>query len=114
VSARRLAVLVWAACVVMAVPTVVLLVLEPGGILPGLSSDIFSGLPGASGLLLALAFSSVGVIVARRVADNRIGWIFLATGFFASVNLLTWQYVDVDLHTAHRLPGAAAVAVVNA
>jgi signal transduction histidine kinase len=112
-SARRLAVLVWAACVVMAVPTVVLLVLEPGGALPNLSSDIFSGLPGASALLLGLTFASVGAIVARRVADNRIGWVFLATGFFASADLLAWQYVDVDLHTAHHLPGAAAAAVVN-
>jgi signal transduction histidine kinase len=112
-SAGRLAVLVWAVCVVMAVPTAVLLVLEPGGVLPKLSSDIFSGLPGAAALLLALTFASVGAVVASRVADNRIGWIFLATGFFASVNLLTWQYVDVDLHTAHHLPGAAAAAVVN-
>jgi hypothetical protein len=112
-SAHRLALLVWAVCVVMTVPTVVLLVLEPGGVLPNLPSDIFSGLPGASALLLALTFASVGAIVARRVANNRIGWVFLVTGFFASADLLTWQYVDVDLHTAHHLPGAAAAAVVN-
>jgi signal transduction histidine kinase len=112
-SARRLAVLVWVACVVMAVPTAVLLVLEPGGVLPNLSSDIFSGLPGAAALLLALTFASVGVVVARRVANNRVGWVFLATGFFASASLLAWQYVDVDLHTAHHLPGASAAAVVN-
>src|SRR5436189_2824583 len=97
----------------MAVPAVVLLVLEPGGILPNLPSDIFSGLPGAAALLLALAFASVGAVVARRVADNRIGWIFLATGFFASTTLLAWQYVDIDLHTRYHLPGAAAAAVVN-
>jgi signal transduction histidine kinase len=112
-NARRLAVLVWALCVVMAVPTAVLLVLEPGGVLPNLPSDIFSGLPGASALLLSLTFASVGAVVARRVANNRIGWVFLGTGFFNGVGLLSWQYVDVDLHTAHHLPGAAAAAVIN-
>jgi signal transduction histidine kinase len=112
-NARRLAVLVWVGCVAMAVPTAVLLVLEPGGILPRLSSDIFSGIAGVAALLLALAFASVGAVVARRVADNLIGWIFLAAGFFSSVSLLSWQYVDIDLHTRHHLPGAATAAVIN-
>ena len=112
-NARRLAVVVWAVCVALAVPTAVLLVLEPGGVLPSLPGDIFSGVAGAAALLLALAFASVGAVVARRVIDNRIGWIFLATGFFNSLTLLTWQYVDIDLHTAHRLPGVAAAAVAN-
>jgi signal transduction histidine kinase len=47
------------------------------------------------------------------VADNRIGWVFLATGLWSSVDLLSWQYVDVDLHTGHHVPASAAAAVVN-
>ena len=112
-NARRFAVLVWAVCVAMAVPTAVLLVLEPGGILPRLSNDLFSGLPGAAALLLVLAFASVGAVVARRVTDNRVGWIFLITGFLNGVTLLLSQYVEVDLRTAHHLPGTAAAAVVK-
>jgi signal transduction histidine kinase len=112
-TARALSVPVWGLCVVMAVPTVVLLVLAPGGLLPSLASDIFSGVPGAAFLLLALTFASVGVILARRVPDNRVGWVFCLTGFLTGVNLLTWQYADVGLNTGHHLPGATAAAVVN-
>src|SRR5438128_11148253 len=76
-SARRLATLLWALCVVTAVPTLVLLVIGPGRVL---TSDIFAGLGGVSFLVLALTFASVGVIVARRMPETRIGWIFCFTG----------------------------------
>jgi len=112
-ATHRLALLVWAGCLLMAVPIVLLLVLEPGGVLPALGSDIFSGLPGAAALLLGLAFATVGVVVARRVVDNRIGWVFLATGFFSIAGLLSWQYADVDLYTSHHPPSAATACVVN-
>src|SRR5947207_10892648 len=104
VTARRLAGPAWALCVVMAVATLVLLVIGPGRTLP---SDIFSGLGGVSFLILALTFASVGAIVARRVPENRIGWIFCLTGVATSVQLLSWQYADVGLHRADRLAGAA-------
>jgi signal transduction histidine kinase len=95
---------------VIAVATLVLLAIGPGRIPP---SDIFSGIGGVSFLILALTFASVGAIVARRVPENRIGWIFLLTGLANSVQLLTWQYVDVGLHATHRLPGVTAAAVFN-
>jgi signal transduction histidine kinase len=109
-SASRLAMLVWALCVVMAVPTLALLVIGPGRVLP---NDIFAGLGGASFLILALTFASVGVIVARRVPTNRIGWIFCLTGFANSIQLLSWQYADVGLHRTEQLSGAAAATVFN-
>ena len=109
-SAQRLATLVWALCLVMAVPTLVLLVIGPGRVLP---SDIFAGLGGVSFLILALTFASVGVIVARRVPGNRIGWIFCLTGLATSIQLLSWQYADVGLHRTHHLWGAATAAVFN-
>jgi signal transduction histidine kinase len=68
---------------------------------------------GASFLILALTFASVGAIVARRVPENRIGWIFLLTGVANSVQLLSWQYADVGLHATTRLPGADSAAVFN-
>ena len=109
-SARRLATLLWALCVVMAVPTLVLLVIGPGHFL---ASDIFAGLGGVSFLILALTFASVGVIVARRVPENRIGLVFCLTGFANSIQLLSWQYADVALHRSGHLPAAAAAAVFN-
>jgi signal transduction histidine kinase len=110
VTARRVAALVWGLCVVFAVATLVLLVIGPGRVLP---SDIFSGVGGASFLILALTFASVGALVARRVPENRIGWIFLFTGLANSVQLLSWQYADVGLHATHHLPGAHGAAVFN-
>ena len=109
-SARRLATLAWALSLVTAVPTLVLLAIGPGRVLP---SDIFAGGGGGSFLILALTFASVGVIIARRVPENRIGWVFCLTGLVNSVQLLSWQYADVGLHRTDRLSGAAAAAVFN-
>jgi hypothetical protein len=75
--------------------------------------DIFAGIGGAAFLLLALTFASVGAIVARRVPDNRIGWVFCVTGLLTFVHLVTWQYADVDLNTVHHLPGSTAAVVIN-
>ena len=112
-TARTLPVLVWALCVVMAVPTAALLAVGPGGILPDIPSDIFSGIGGVAFLVLALTFASVGAVVARRAPENRIGWIFCPHRLRTGVQLLTWQYADVDLHTRHQLPDATAVRRVN-
>ena len=94
----------------MAVVTLILLGIGPGRVLP---SDIFAGVGGLSFLILALTFASVGAIVARRVPENTIGWIFLLTGFANSVQLLSWQYADVGLRATHRFAGATAAAVFN-
>ena len=109
-TARRVAALIWGLCVVFGVATLVLLMIGPGRVLP---SDIFSGVGGLSFLILALTFASVGAIVARRVPENWIGWIFLLTGLATSVQLLSWQYADVGLRATHRLPGAPGAAVFN-
>ena len=102
--------MLWAACVVMALPTIVLLAIGPRRVLP---SDIFSRLGGGSFLRLALTFASIGAVVARRVPANQIGWIFCLTGFATMVQLLTWQHADVGLHRTERLPAPAAAATVN-
>jgi signal transduction histidine kinase len=107
---RRVALIVWLLCVVSGCATVVLLLIGPGRVLP---SDIFSGVGGASFLILALTFAFVGVVVARRVPENRIGWIFLLTALVNSVQLLSWQYADVGVHATNRLPGAYAATVVD-
>ena len=113
VTARRAAALMWLACVALAVPTAVLLAVGPSDILATQPDDIFAGIGGAAFLLLALTFASVGAIVARRVPDNRIGWVFCVTGLLTFVHLVTWQYADVDLNTVHHLPGSTAAVVIN-
>jgi signal transduction histidine kinase len=109
-TARRVATHIWAFCLVIALATLILLAIGPGRVLP---SDIFSGVGGISFLVLAMTFASVGALVARRVPENKIGWIFLLTGLANSIQLLSWQYADVGLHATDRLPGAPAAAVFN-
>jgi hypothetical protein len=109
VTAARLAWGLWALCVLIAVPTLVLVAIGPGRVLP---SDIFAGLGGVAFLILALTFASVGAIVASRRPENTIGWIFCLVGLANCLQLLTWQYADVGLY-AHRLPGTTATAVFN-
>jgi signal transduction histidine kinase len=108
---RQVATLTWVFCLALALATLVLLAIGPGRVLP---SDIFSGVGGVSFLVLAMTYASLGALVALRVPENKIGWIFLLAGLANSVQLLSWQYADVGLHTTDRLPGASAAAVFNA
>jgi hypothetical protein len=108
VSARRVATVSWGVCVVLAVPSSVLLVLGPGRSVPG---DMFGGVGGASFLVMALAFASVGAVVGSRVPQNPIGWIFCATGVVGVVGILAYQYANYGLHAVSPpLAGAAAAA----
>jgi signal transduction histidine kinase len=109
-TARRVAALLWGLCVLIAAAALILLGTGPGRVLP---SDVFAGVGGLSFLILALTFASVGAIVARRVPENTIGWIFLLTGLANSVQLLSWQYADVGLRATYRFAGATAAAVFN-
>lgn len=108
-TAARLAWGLWALCVLIAVPTLVLVAIGPGRVPP---SDIFAGSGGVAFLILALTYASVGAIVAWRRSENAIGWIFCLVGLATCLQLLTWQYADVGLH-AHRLPGTTGAAVFN-
>ena len=81
-TARRVATLTWGLCLVIGLAALVLLAIGPGRVLP---SDIFSGVGGVSFLVLAMTFASVGGLVARRVPENRIGWILLLSGVANSV-----------------------------
>jgi signal transduction histidine kinase len=109
-TAPRWAALVWALTVVAAVPTIVLLAIGPDR---PQRDDIFAGGSGAAFLALAVVFVSVGALVARRVPANRTGAIFCVVGLAFALQLLSWQYADVGLHPAGRLPGAAVVATFN-
>jgi signal transduction histidine kinase len=111
VGARRLAVAIWGLCVVLALATSVLLAIGPDR---ADSADIFAGVGGLSFLVLGLTFALVGWIVAVRVPENRIGWIFSLTGLAYIIQLFTWQYADVGLNAAAvHLPGTTAAAALN-
>lgn len=109
-KSRRVAALAWAPCAVMAVASAVLLVLGPGR---PVRDDVFGGVGGASFIVLSLAFAAVGAIVAARVPENRIGWIFCGIGLLLGATVLAWVYADYGLHaTSGRLPLAAVAAAL--
>jgi len=106
VTASRVAPWTLPLCVVIAVASAVLLALGPGRQLQG---DVFAGVGGASFLVLSLAFASVGAMVAARVPDNRIGWIFCAIGVLCGMSVLAWAYADYGLNaTPDGILGDAA------
>jgi hypothetical protein len=108
VTASRFAPWALPLCVVIAVASTVLLALGPD---PPLPADVFAGLGGASFLVLSLSFATVGAMVAARVPDNRIGWIFCTIGFACGVSVLAWAYADYGLNAGSQpTPGAAMAA----
>ena len=96
------------ATVAMAVASAVLLAIGPDRHAP---KDIFGGVGGLSFVVLSLAFGVVGAVVAARMPDNGIGWLFCVTGAAIGAQLLAWQYADLGLNGGDRpLPGAAIAA----
>ena len=62
-------------------------------------------------VLAALAFSTVGVLVASRRRENPIGWLLLGIGFLYAVELFTSNYSVYALFTAPgSLPGGVMAA----
>jgi hypothetical protein len=110
VQRRRVAALAAAVCAAAAIATVVLLVLGPGR---SLRDDLFGGVGGASFVLLSLAYACVGAVVAARVPENPIGWMFCATGLAFGLTMLSYEYARYGLYaTAQPLVGASAAAAL--
>ncbi|MDQ3900713.1 MAG: hypothetical protein M3319_09815, partial [Actinomycetota bacterium] len=73
------------------------------------------GFPGWAAVTLnALAFGTVGALVAYRRPTNAIGWLFLAVGVASAVQLVTAEYATYshDL-LAGRLAGTTFIAWVS-
>jgi hypothetical protein len=109
VSARLAAVVAWVSCVAIAVPTLVLLELGIGESTPGDSFGV-GGYGGLSFVLASLAFGTVGALVAQRVPDNQIGWVFCLMGLTVGVGDLAYQYADQALYVRDSLPGGEGAA----
>ncbi len=108
---RARAAATWVASAALAVPATVLVVVGPGR---HVANDLFGGIGGAAFILMALAFATVGAIVAARVPGNAIGWVFCLVGLLGSAGTLAYQYADYGLYaTAKPLAGAATAAVVS-
>jgi signal transduction histidine kinase len=107
-NGRRVAAVCWALTVLMAAAAGVFLALGPGRPLP---DDLFGGVAGAAFLVLALAYGTVGAIIALRLPGHRIGWLFSLIGLLSALNVLTYAYAEYGLYAAD-LPLARTAAIV--
>ncbi len=72
------------------------------------------GLPGF-GSVFGLTFGTVGLIVARRLPDNVIGWIFGAIGLLFSIEAFLIEYATAAIVTyPGRLPAGQGLAWILA
>ena len=64
------------------------------------------GDPGTAEILPAVALFAIlcpviGWIITRRQPANALGWVYLAVGFWQSLNMVSSGYSSLDFHTAH-------------
>ena len=106
-NGRRASALFWGLTVLIAAAAAVFLVLGPGRPLP---NDLFGGVAGAAFLVLALAYGTVGAVIAFRLPGHRIGWLFSLIGLLSALNVLTYSYAEYGLYeTEQPLTRTAAV-----
>jgi hypothetical protein len=109
-TTRRLAALTWGVCLALAVGTLVLLALGAGEHTPA-DGSTFEGWAGLSFVAASLAFGSVGAMIAARVPENPIGWIFCLAGVLLGVADFGNQWADQMLFIASDpLPGGRTAA----
>ena len=92
-TTRRLAARIWGVCLVLAAGTLVLLVLGAGEHTKA-DGSTFDGSAGLSFAAASMAFATVGAMVAARVPENPIGWIFCLTGLALGVATFGTQYAN--------------------
>ena len=112
-TTRRLAALIWGVCVILAVGTLVLLVIGAGEHTPA-DGSTFDGWGGLSFVVASMAFATVGAMVATRVPENPIGWIFCLTGVALGAADFGNQYAEQMLFVASDpLAGGRSAALLQ-
>ena len=100
-TASRLAWSIGLLSVAMIVASIVLMFLDRRTVLPtAISTDQWS-LPNLLGDLVNVAVPTIGIVVASRRPENRIGWLFLAAGFTLGLSALASQYAAHALIVHH-------------
>lgn len=112
-TTRGIAALVWGACLVFGVGTLVLLAFSADEHTP-VDGTTLGGWSAATFAAAALAFGTVGAIVVARVPHNPIGWIFCVTGIVVGAGDLASQYADRAVFLASDpLPGGTIAASIQ-
>jgi signal transduction histidine kinase len=107
-DARRAVAVSWVLTVLVAAAAGVFVVLGPGRPLP---DDLLGGVAGAAFLLLALAYGTVGALIAFRLPGHRIGWLYSLIGLLTAVSGLAYAYASYALFAADLPLGVPAVLV---
>src|SRR5215203_1918808 len=114
---RTAAWLAWSLCVVCVVLIALGLLLDflTGDVLGSFFPDARLGLSLAvlAGVL-ALAYPTVGALIASRLSTNPIGWIFCGVGLLYAAQRLTEAYADYALLETFALPWGEYVAWFSA
>ena len=98
---------------VLGVGTLVLLVIGAGEHTQA-DGSTFDGWGGLSFVVASMAFATVGAMVATRVPENPIGWIFCLTGVALGVADFGNQYAEQMLFIASDpLPGGRTAALLQ-
>src|SRR3712207_5176359 len=108
-TATRLAWSLWVACVVLITLTLLLGFATPESILlrRGERADpVLAVLMG----LLALAYPTVGALIATRLPTNPIGWIFCGAGLLYAIQRFFIAYADYALLTSFGWRGGESMA----
>ena len=107
-GARRLAWGLWWIAVALFAGGVLIHVFEPASRDPVLPSD-HSTLALVTFLLFALAFPTLGSLIARRLPTHPIGWLFCAAGFSELVRNLSGSLSRLAFHTHPEAPTFASL-----
>ena len=91
--ARRVAWSLAVACILMAIPTAVLMVVQIGEFTPG-DTFVQGGVGGPAFVIASLAFAIIGALVVSRVPGNSVGWIFCLIGFLVGIGTFSYEYAD--------------------
>jgi hypothetical protein len=112
-TTRRLAAVIWGVCLALAIGTLVLLVIGAGEHTKA-DGSTFDGWGGLAFVTASMAFATVGAMIAARVPENSIGWIFCLTGVVLGVADFGSQYAEQMLFvSSNLLPGARTAALLQ-
>lgn len=109
--AGRLAWTLWGICAAMILAALALGALTPGFLIP---PERPGPLLSTSTALLSLACPTVGALIASRLPNNPIGWLFCSIGLLHGVRRLAAAYADHALLARPYLPGGEHAAWVSA
>jgi signal transduction histidine kinase len=113
-TSSRLAWSIGLVSVAMIAASLVLMYVDRHAVLPTAASSEHWTLGNVLSDLVNMAVPVLGIVIASKRPENRIGWLFLSAGFFLGVSTIASQYAVHALVVHHgSLPGGNFCAWLN-